>query len=69
MLVAYDVALDLIRALRPVVAQLRGYSPEDAVRSSALRVASCSTSLAVMAAIRENSSGSSGFRVGPYTGG
>ena len=30
MLVAYDVALDLIRALRPVVAQLRRYSPEAA---------------------------------------
>lgn len=30
MLVAYEVALDLIRALRPVVAQLRGYSPEAA---------------------------------------
>jgi len=30
MLVAYDVALDLVRALRPVVAQLRQYSPEAA---------------------------------------
>ncbi len=30
MLVAYDVALDLVRALRPVVAQLRAYSPEAA---------------------------------------
>ena len=30
MWVAYDVALDLIRALRPVIAQLRGYSPEAA---------------------------------------
>ena len=30
MLVAYDVALDLVRALRPVVAQLRNYSPEAA---------------------------------------
>ena len=30
MLVAYTVALDLIRALRPVVAQLRQYSPETA---------------------------------------
>jgi four helix bundle protein len=30
MLVAYTVALDLIRALRPVVAQLRSYSPEAA---------------------------------------
>jgi four helix bundle protein len=30
MLVAYDVALDLIRALRPVVAQLRTYSPDAA---------------------------------------
>jgi four helix bundle protein len=30
MLVAYDVALDLVRALRPVVAQLRRYSPEAA---------------------------------------
>ena len=30
MLVAYDIALDLIRALRPVIAQLRGYSPEAA---------------------------------------
>src|SRR5262249_59897391 len=27
MLIAYDVALDLVRALRPVVAQLRSYSP------------------------------------------
>src|SRR5262249_12929011 len=30
MLVAYDVALDLVRALRPVVAQLRKYSSEAA---------------------------------------
>lgn len=30
MLVAYTVALDLIRALRPVVAQLRKHSPEAA---------------------------------------
>jgi four helix bundle protein len=30
MLVAYTVALDLIRALRPVVTQLRQYSPEAA---------------------------------------
>lgn len=30
MLVAHDVALDLIRALRTVVAQLRRYSPEAA---------------------------------------
>ena len=30
MLVAYTVALDLIRALRPVVAQLRTYSPDAA---------------------------------------
>ena len=30
MLVAYDVALDLVRALRPVVVQLRKYSPEAA---------------------------------------
>jgi four helix bundle protein len=30
MLVAYDVALDLIRALRPVVAELRRYSSEAA---------------------------------------
>ena len=30
MLVAYTVALDLIRALRPVVAQLKQYSPEAA---------------------------------------
>ena len=30
MLVAYDVSLDLVRALRPVVAQLRRYSPEAA---------------------------------------
>jgi hypothetical protein len=30
MLIAYEVALDLIRALRPVVAQLRSYSPEAA---------------------------------------
>jgi four helix bundle protein len=30
MLVAYAVALDLIRALRPVVAQLRKHSPEAA---------------------------------------
>jgi four helix bundle protein len=30
MLIAYQVALDLVRALRPVVAQLRSYSPEAA---------------------------------------
>ena len=30
MLVAYDVALDLVRALRPLVAQLRTYSPDAA---------------------------------------
>jgi len=30
MLVAYEVALDLVRALRPVVAQLRKYSSEAA---------------------------------------
>src|ERR1044071_3955891 len=30
MLVAYDVALDLVRALRPLVAQLRKYSAEAA---------------------------------------
>jgi four helix bundle protein len=30
MFVAYDVALDLVRALRPVVSQLRTYSPEAA---------------------------------------
>jgi four helix bundle protein len=30
MFVAYDVALDLIRALRPVVAQLRKHSPDAA---------------------------------------
>jgi four helix bundle protein len=30
MLIAYDVALDLVRALRPVVAQLRKYSSEAA---------------------------------------
>jgi four helix bundle protein len=30
MFIAYDVALDLVRALRPVVAQLRKYSPEAA---------------------------------------
>ena len=30
MLVGYTVALDLIRALRPVVAHLRQYSPESA---------------------------------------
>jgi four helix bundle protein len=30
MLVAYDVALDLVRTLRPVVAQLRRYSSEAA---------------------------------------
>jgi len=30
MLVAYDVALDLVRALRSVVVQLRKYSPEAA---------------------------------------
>jgi four helix bundle protein len=30
MLVAYTLALDLIRALRPVVTQLRQYSPEAA---------------------------------------
>lgn len=30
MLIAYDVALDLVRALRPVVAQLRSYSADAA---------------------------------------
>src|SRR5262245_28748379 len=30
MLIAYDVALDLVRALRPVVAQLRKYSSDAA---------------------------------------
>src|SRR5215475_122645 len=30
MLIAYQVALDLVRAIRPVVAQLRSYSPEAA---------------------------------------
>ncbi|TMQ17517.1 MAG: four helix bundle protein [Deltaproteobacteria bacterium] len=30
MLIAYEVALDLVRALRPVVAQLRSYSPDAA---------------------------------------
>jgi four helix bundle protein len=30
MLIAYEVALDLVRALRPVVAQLRSYSAEAA---------------------------------------
>jgi four helix bundle protein len=30
MLVAYDIALDLVRALRPVVAQLRGHSSDAA---------------------------------------
>jgi four helix bundle protein len=30
MLVAYEVALDLVRALRPVVEQLRAYSPDTA---------------------------------------
>jgi four helix bundle protein len=30
MLVAYDIALDLVRALRPVVAQLRAYSADAA---------------------------------------
>jgi four helix bundle protein len=30
MLVAYDIALDLVRALRPVVAQLRKYSVDAA---------------------------------------
>jgi hypothetical protein len=30
MLVAYDVALDLVRALRPVITQLRKYSSEAA---------------------------------------
>ena len=30
MLVAYDVALDLVRALRPVIAQLRNYSAQAA---------------------------------------
>ena|ERR1043166_629979 len=30
MLIAYQVALDLVRALRPVVAQLRSYSAEAA---------------------------------------
>jgi four helix bundle protein len=40
MLVAYTVALDLIRALRPVVAQLRHYSPEaaDQVERAASRI-------------------------------
>jgi four helix bundle protein len=28
MLIAYDIALDLIRALRPVITQLRTHSPE-----------------------------------------
>ena len=28
MLIAYEVALDLVHALRPVVVQLRSYSPE-----------------------------------------
>ena len=37
MFVAYDVALDLVRALRPVVAQLRKYSsdPADQVERAA----------------------------------
>jgi len=41
MLVAYTVALDLIRALRPVVAQLRKHSPEaaDQVERAASSVA------------------------------
>ncbi|HEX8112228.1 MAG TPA: four helix bundle protein [Kofleriaceae bacterium] len=30
MFIAYDVALDLVRALRPVVEQIRKYSPEAA---------------------------------------
>jgi len=30
MLIAYDVALDLVRALRPVVARLRTFSPDAA---------------------------------------
>jgi hypothetical protein len=33
--VAYDVALDLVSALRPVVAQLSSYSPETAVNATA----------------------------------
>jgi hypothetical protein len=39
-LVADDVALDLLRALRPVVAQLRRYSPEaaDQVDRAASRI-------------------------------
>jgi hypothetical protein len=41
MLVAYDVALDLVRALRPVVVQLRKYSPTPPIRSSGRRAASC----------------------------
>lgn len=43
-LVADDVALDLLRALRPVIAQLRRYSPRPQIRSSAQPAASCSTS-------------------------
>ena len=41
MLVAYTVALDLIRALRPVVAQLRKHSPDaaDQVERAASSVA------------------------------
>src|SRR3954467_8267635 len=40
MLVAYDVALDLVRALRPVVAQLRTSSSEaaDQVERAASRI-------------------------------
>ena len=30
MFIAYEVALDLVRALRPVVAQMRSYSPDAA---------------------------------------
>src|SRR5678815_1563875 len=50
MLVADDVALDLLRALRPVVAQLRRYSPEaaDQVDRAASRIV---LHLAAMAAI------------------
>ena len=58
MFIAYDVALDLVRALRPVVAQLRGTAPRPLIRSSGLRAASYSTSpkaVAAMAAIHGGS--------------
>ena len=59
MLVAYDVALDLIRALRPMIAQLRGYSPEAAdqiERAASSIVLNLAEGIAVTAEIREGSS-------------